>query len=300
MKYIKDYLNKLSPLWTIPTSVTVNIDTSKKYKAFIFDIYGTLLISASGDITHAHASARHIFDAFWECGISCGDDFTMITVAEEFILAVREEIQSVHEKEKASGNEYPEVVIEEIVDVVLKKFVSDRKLVEPSGGIDLKKLLFIYECKSNTVWPMPGMKEVVEKIHTSGKKLGIVSNAQYYTPLIVNHFLNGTYEDTDEIVPFDTLLTQFSYHHRKGKPDIFLYQKVIESLQENFSIEPSEALYIGNDMLNDIYPAEKCGMDTALFAGGERALRLREDDARVTGLEPTHTITDLMQLLEFV
>ena len=67
---------------------------------YIFDIYGTLLISASGDISKANPSARHIFDAFWECGIACGDDFSMINVAEDFLLAVREEITSAHMQEK--------------------------------------------------------------------------------------------------------------------------------------------------------------------------------------------------------
>lgn len=300
MNYIKDYLNKFSPLKPIPTSVATNFDTTKKYKAFVFDIYGTILISASGDINHAHPSARHIFDAFWENGITCGDNFSMIEVAEEFILAVREEIKIVHENEKASGNSYPEVVIEEVADTVLKRFFSDGKLVEPSEGVDLKKLIFIIECKSNVVWPMPSLKEVLNKIDAAGKVLGIISNAQFYTPLIVNHFVNSTYETTAEIPPFKRDLIQYSFQMRKGKPDASLFKSVMDILKNTYSIEPSESLYIGNDMLNDIYPADQCGIDTALFAGDERSLRLREDDDRVSSLSPTHIINDLSQLLEFV
>ncbi len=300
MEYIKEYLNKCYPLMPKQTSVTAKIDSNKKYKAFIFDIYGTLLISSSGDIDEKHPSARHMFDAFWECGISCGDDATMIDVSEQFLLAIREEIKTIHSREKGSGNEYPEVIIEEVWDKILQKFFIVGKLVEPEEDFNLKKLIFLFECRNNSIWPMPGMKEIIEKIHSSGKHIGIVSNAQYYTPLIINHFLNGTHEDTDEIIPFNKQLVQYSYQAKKGKPDISLFKEITESLNANFSIQPSEAFYIGNDMLNDICPADKCGMDTILFAGDKRSLRLREDDPRVSDISPTHIITELSQLVELI
>ena len=49
-------------------------------------------------------------------------------------------------------------------------------------------------------------------------------------------------------------------------------------------------------MLNDIYPAAMCGMNTALFAGDARSLRLREDHPDCQGLSADLVITDLRQI----
>ena len=65
-------------------------------------------------------------------------------------------------------------------------------------------------------------------------------------------------------------------------------------------IPVNAALYLGNDMLNDIYPAQKVGFKTALFAGDARSLRLREDDPGCKNLSPDIIITDLIQLLDHI
>jgi putative hydrolase of the HAD superfamily len=72
-------------------------------------------------------------------------------------------------------------------------------------------------------------------------------------------------------------------------------QKIAEK-----GVSPASVLYIGNDMLNDIYPARQTGFKTALFAGDERSLRLRSDDPRCRGLRADLVITDLSQLNAYV
>ena len=63
-------------------------------------------------------------------------------------------------------------------------------------------------------------------------------------------------------------------------------------------IAPAQVLLVGNDMLNDVLPAWKTGMRTALFAGDERSLRLREGDPRLDVFGPDLVLTDLGQLPE--
>ncbi|MGD8667822.1 MAG: hypothetical protein PVI58_17580, partial [Desulfobacterales bacterium] len=62
-------------------------------------------------------------------------------------------------------------------------------------------------------------------------------------------------------------------------------------------IARSSTLVVGNDMLNDIYPAKKMGFQTALFAGDARSLRLRKDDPRCHDLRADLILTDLEQLI---
>ena len=71
-------------------------------------------------------------------------------------------------------------------------------------------------------------------------------------------------------------------------------------MKNQYGINENETLYIGNDMLNDVYTAASCGLKTALFAGDKRSLRLRTDNPKVNGLSPDCIITELLQILPFI
>ena len=64
------------------------------------------------------------------------------------------------------------------------------------------------------------------------------------------------------------------------------------------NILPQEAVYVGNDMLNDVWAAKQIGMKTAWFVGDRRSARERSDDSRCAKLSPDLVITSLPQLLE--
>ncbi len=78
-----------------------------------------------------------------------------------------------------------------------------------------------------------------------------------------------------------------------------MFQVAAERLK-NRDIPAHAALYIGNDMLNDIYPSKKAGFTTALFAGDNRSLRLRKDDPKCSNLSADLVITDLIQIIDYL
>jgi putative hydrolase of the HAD superfamily len=63
-------------------------------------------------------------------------------------------------------------------------------------------------------------------------------------------------------------------------------------------IEPQQVLYVGNDRVNDIWPAARTGMKTALFAGDSRSFRPREADPRTRSVREDVLLTDLRQLAD--
>ena len=74
---IKHYLSSLEELKPIPTNTEIKICTDNSIKAVIFDIYGTLIISASGDIDKATASVAHLNTAIREGGYEwCNKNYT--------------------------------------------------------------------------------------------------------------------------------------------------------------------------------------------------------------------------------
>jgi putative hydrolase of the HAD superfamily len=152
-----------------------------------------------------------------------------------------------------------------------------------------------YELLFNPVWPMPHLEELLKSLRSLIDVMGIVSNAQFFTPLLFKAFTgsspgaNGFHEE----------LALYSYIYEHAKPSPFLFERA-RAILENWGIAAENALYVGNDMLNDIFAAGRCGFQTALFAGDKRSLRLREDDARCMEVRPDITVIDLFELSEII
>ncbi len=131
--------------------------------------------------------------------------------------------------------------------------------------------------------------------------MGIISNAQFYTPVIMNYFLDNEVDDENENIKyFDPDLSIFSYQEKIGKPSIVLYEKALKACQKKYNLQSHEILFVGNDMLKDIYPAQSAGMRTALFAGDTRSLRLRKDDPKTSDISPDYTIDSLKQIRKII
>jgi putative hydrolase of the HAD superfamily len=125
--------------------------------------------------------------------------------------------------------------------------------------------------------------------------MGIISNAQFYTPYLFKWFLDFAPED----LGFDPELVFYSYEFERAKPSAALFAMAAQKLRDK-GLAPSSVLYLGNDMLNDIFPAKNSGFQTALFAGDKRSLRLRTDDPRCRSLKPDLVVTDLGQLINII
>jgi putative hydrolase of the HAD superfamily len=246
----------------------------------MFDVYGTLFVSGSGDIGITRQKVpqtEQLKNLLQKFGIRRSPD----DILNDFFTAIDNE----HAKLKANGVDFPEVEIDKIWMRVLN-----------NNNLDLIRTFAVeFELIVNPVYPMPNLEKMLADCKESNLCMGIVSNAQFYTPALFQWFLGSDPED----LGFHPDLMLFSYRFGYAKPSTYLFQLAAESLQ-NMGIPVNAALYLGNDMLNDIYPAQKVGFKTALFAGDAGSLRLREDDPKCKNLSADIVITDLKQLLNHI
>jgi len=277
-----------SPCIPEPTGHTTRLATLHDIRAVIFDIYGTLLVSDTGDIGLAgDYKNEHAFRAaFSAAGLPATAIPQDIRVSELLV----QQIRSAQDERRRQGIEFPEVDILTVWKVVLRN-LSLHDLPEVLSDAQLRALAIEYECRDNPVWPMPGVRETLSSLHRRGIRLGIVSNAQFYTPLMFRALIDASLED----LGFDAALCAWSWQALEGKPSPRLFRQVREQLT-TYGITPEQTLYMGNDCLKDIWPAAGTGWKTALFAGDARSLKLRRDDARCRDLESDLVIDDLRQL----
>jgi putative hydrolase of the HAD superfamily len=270
----------IGPLEPIPTALEPVLPAGGKIEAILFDIYGTLFISGSGDISHAQSGARkkaELGTLLRKFDIDIPPD----VIQGRFFAAIKDS----HEKSRKKGIDFPEVEIDRIWQTVIG--IEDR---ERAGDFSIE-----YELLVNPVGPMPHLTEVLDACRSAPVATGIISNAQFFTPLLFNWFLDS---DLNEL-GFNPELLFFSWEWGIAKPSIKLFEEAADRLS-GMGIARQEVFYVGNDVLNDILPAQATGFRTALFAGDKRSLRMRSGDPRCAGLKPDMIITDLIQLAELL
>jgi putative hydrolase of the HAD superfamily len=246
-------------------------------KAILFDVYGTLVISRSGDMdSHvlSHERKRVLAGVLRRHGID--------RTPENIIDSLKRTIEKDHENLRQAGIDYPEVDIVRVWETVL----------DNRDTVRVKAFALEYEMVVNPVYPMPGLEDLLSICRGQNRPLGIISNAQFFTPRLLERLLGASLDTCG----FDPQLTFFSYRFRSAKPSTLMFEKAAEALSHR-RIAPASVLYVGNDMRNDILPAKTVGFKTALFAGDLRSLRRRPDDACCRHLVPDAIITYLRQLI---
>lgn len=273
--------NYITPLNPIPTSLKKSGKLDVKIKCILFDIYGTLFISGSGDISIAEKKSHNIIPNLEQLLLKYGIKRKPYAIWNDLFSAIKEK----HDEMRGKGIDFPEVEIDRIWTNVLE-----------NNDLDfIRRFAVEFEMLVNPVYPMPHARELLFACKDSKLLTGIISNAQFYTPYLFKWLLGS---DMSQL-GFHHELTVFSYEFGQAKPSTFLFQLAAERLN-NMNIRKNSVLYIGNDMLKDIYPAKKTGFKTALFAGDSRSLRMRKDDPKCKNLSPDIILTDLTQLFDFM
>jgi putative hydrolase of the HAD superfamily len=280
----------VSPLLPVPTPIESENNLRSPIHAVIFDVYGTLFISASGDISNAQTNP----DQTKPDQTSPHLTSAINTLLKKYKISLNRKqlnglvvhaIESDHASLKIKGIDFPEIQIEQIFKQVLQ--LKDLDVARQFSAE--------YEMIVNPVYPMPHLRETLQHINTKNIPMGIVSNAQFFTPYLFDLFCS----DFPDKLGFDPNLIFYSYEYGVAKPSLFLFKLAAAELTRT-GIRPENTLYVGNDMLNDIYTAHITGFQTCLFAGDNRSLRLRKNHPECASLKPDVIIKELNQLTDMI
>jgi putative hydrolase of the HAD superfamily len=273
----EEFKSNVAPLTPQPTNIQPGGTLNHKIECVLFDVYGTLLISASGDIGVAKKKESEKTWKLEPLLRKFGISRPPASLLNDFFAAIENERQNLRQ----AGTDHPEIRIEEIWNQVLNIKKIDQA----------KAFAVEFEMIANPVFPMPHLNEMLYACRQKNISLGIISNGQFYTPLVMEWLLDCNLTD----LGFDPELMIFSYQQQQAKPSLSLFRLAVAQLKKKH-IPEKAVIYLGNDMLNDIYPAHTVGFNTALYAGDARSLRLRKKDPRCKNVSPDLIITELLQI----
>jgi putative hydrolase of the HAD superfamily len=185
-----------------------------------------------------------------------------------------------HDLARDRKTEFPEVKIEEVWNMIflmLKRRGYDAGDFFGDESEFVRCIAYYYNFHSFNRGLYPGVADALRSLNEKNILCGIVSNAQFYTPLDLTLFLrdqsNGAIDDFTRL--FEPDLTFFSYEYGVSKPNPLLFRRLFDALYE-FQVLPSQVLFVGNDLSLDIKAAQDAGMKTAFFTGDKESAFLHD------------------------
>lgn len=291
--YKKEKLKKIitdiaEPKLPLKTEVKPKLPPLQGIKMVLYDVYGTILISGTEPMERKKGESQ--IQAFTKTLDRFLSSYQP-DAPQNGILQFHQIIQDVHKQKKAEGIDYPEV---NIIDVCRRLFewMKAQTLISDFEDEQIPDIVTDFVTRYDKPWLMPGLKEILNHHRQANLITGIISNSQFYTPLTLEALSGSTLNE----LGFDPELLFWSFAEDIAKPSVKFYEIAVQKLKQDYDVSPEEVLFVGNDMLNDVYPAQVAGFKTVLFAGDRRSLRLREDDDRCQNIEPDVIVTNLKQI----
>ena len=253
-------------------------------KVIFWDVYGTLVAAPRGNLDsllQREAELRGVFERTVK-------NFGLAVVPARLHDLFLRGIQAEREARVAQGVAHPEVRIDEIWFKLLEKFQPKNP---PTINFAREVALF-FQRQANPTQLQPHAFDVLNTLGQRGLRHGIISNAQFYTPIELSALLREesacavcTYESM-----FDPLLVFFSFDLGVAKPDLAIFGRAVEALTRE-NVMPDDCVFVGNSLVNDIAPAQHIGFRTVLFA---------PEVVPESAIKPDLVIHNLSQLLEWL
>lgn len=275
-------------------------------RAVMWDIYGTIMGLTVDDLEGALDQRAPLLAAcdktIAEFGLEAalrklqptGDPSQVLC---DFYLDL---IAQSHQRSKEQGITYPEVVIEQIWEQIWRrcqKMTPDLTAPLPRDQWCVY-LGYFFDRALQRTYLNPGAAACLAHCKRLGLRQGIISNAQFYTPFHLRRLLQQSHCPSIEEL-FDSDLVFFSYELGCSKPNPLAFERTMDVLGQE-GIKPEQVLYIGNDMLNDIWAAGQAGWKTALVACDKNQTKLRQDDPRCNQRQPDAVVFDLAELIQML
>ena len=238
-------------------------------QALLFDINGTVVDILTDE---GNADLYRTLSNFL--------DYQGVSVTPEALRNLYNEINKRQRKE--SGEKYPEFKVKAIFSEIIDRFGSDytRDLPKWKRNHLPRVMAELFRAAARFRLQLyPGVREVLDQLRAN-YRLAAVTDGQKLWAIPEMRSL-GLLEY------FDPVIVSSSHGYRK--PDRRMFERMLTKL----NLDPSEVLFIGNDMFRDVYGAKRVGIQTIFFESNQGS---REP----AGAEPDYIIRNFSELPEAV
>jgi len=307
-QYANEYLDTRELPW--PTMPKVEAPKARPHvvplsvRAVLWNVYGTLLAIPTGELQY-EAVLDFVTDAAFDKTIKEFNMWNSMSRKPGAPSAYMKEIfKNALTKLRLTGGggeRYPEVLAEKVWDDIVNKLMQkeykfDASLYGPQSEF-VKKIAYFFHASIQGTGCYPGAAEALRIVAESGRKQGLLADAQCFTMAQLQRGLNTQESGFAMQTVLSPMLRVLSCEHKARKPSETLFDEAIGRLSAQ-GISASETLHVGTNLERDIVPAKKAGMKTALFAGDKVSLIATPEQLKDRKFRPDILLTELPQIAE--
>lgn len=291
----------------LPVTAQPYIKPLPGIKAVAYDVYGTLLRIADGELLFQHPQQMRMEVALDKTL----QEFNLWNSMSRKPGAPWEYLQQLYTRAyddlrlAGSGKkgDLTEVDAAKLWRRVLGKMELDKYAYDESlyGDLDqlCEKIAYFFHASLQGTEATAGAVDTLNLLNASGIRQGLLADGQCFTLAQ----LQRAFELSGSGVPIgqflDLSLVTLSYQESVRKPSRSLYQQAAERFR-NRGIEPGEVLFISARLRDDLAVAKQAGFRTALFAHDKLSLRAAMADLKDPAVKPDRLLTELPQVRDIL
>jgi FMN phosphatase YigB (HAD superfamily) len=271
-----------------------------------WNIYGTLLAIPSGNLFFEHPN-KFVMDIALDKTVQ---EFKMWNSMSrkpgqpsDYMGEIYARVLSEQRMAPSPGEKFPEILSEKIWEAIVKKLLQKDYKLDPVryGSLNefSRKIAYFFHTSLQGTACYAGTARAVESVHALGLKQGLVADAQNFTLVQLQRGLTRDKGTVGVDALFDRSLRALSCELGARKPSERLFKHLLAAAGQQ-GLDPAQVLHVGPSIPNDIAPAKKLGMRTALFAGDKESLQATAEQLKDPALRPDALMTELGQITDLV
>ena len=275
-------------------------------RAVLWNVYGTLLRIAGGELWFEHPQP-------FVMGVALDktiQEYKMWSSMSrkpgqpsDYMKQLYLQVLTEHKAVPGGTEKYPEVASDRVWEALIKKlFHKDYKFDAGFfGSLNefSRKVAYFFHASLQGTAAYDGAAQAMRHVAEAGLKQGLLADGQCFTRVQLQRGLAAQDKDIDEDKLLDKDLIVLSYESRGRKPSERLFRHAVNALNQQ-GIAPNQVLHVGSRIQNDLVPARRLGMRTALFAGDRTSLQATAEQLKEPASRPDVLLTELSQIADVI
>jgi FMN phosphatase YigB (HAD superfamily) len=288
-----------------PVKAKPHLTRLPEVRAVLWNVYGTLLNIAGGELWFEHPQP-FVMSVALEKTIQ---EFKMWGSMSRKPGQPSEYLQQLYGRELldqrtvTGGERYPEVASERLWESLIKKLLQKDYKFDATffGSLNefSRKVAYFFHASLQGTTCYKRAVGALRYVAEAGLAQGLLADGQCFTPVQLQRGLAAQGPEARLEKLLTEGLTFLSYEARAKKPSERLFRQALAALAGR-GIAPSQVLHVGSRLQQDLVPARRLGMRTALFAGDRGSLQATAEQLNQPASRPDVLLTKLKQIADVV
>jgi hypothetical protein len=275
-------------------------------RAVMWNVYGTLLAIPHGELLFEHPNdfiMSNALDKTIQEFKMWGSMSRKPGQPSEYLQTIYSQIVDEHRALAGGVERHPEVCSERVWEAILKRLMQKDYQFDAGffGSLNeySRKVAYFFHASLQGTACYEGAARALSHVRRSGLEQGLLGEGQCFTTVQLERGLTAQDEEADPEELLSNGLTILSWAALARKPSDRLFRQALEALSSR-GIGPSEVLHVGSRLQQDLVPARRLGMKTALFAGDRTSLQATAEQLKEPASRPDVLLTQLDQIVEVI